>query len=216
MEINLGIKDDPKPTFLSAQLTQGEKETIQRILVEYIDCFTWSYKEIPCLDIEVAMRKLSINLNFSPVKQVLWKMKFDFEEKSIEETNSSRVHKGRKVPWLDCQHNGYQEKELQIGICMDFRDLSKVCRMDDFALHVMEIVIDNTYSYEMFSFIIGFSRCNQIKMDQGDGKHTTYRMLIGIYCYTVISFGLKNSWATYQRAITKFLMNWFTKLWNSM
>lgn len=71
MEINLGIKDDPKPTFLSAQLTQGEKETIQRILVEYIDCFTWNYKEIPCLDIEVAMRKLSINMNFSPVKQVL-------------------------------------------------------------------------------------------------------------------------------------------------
>ena len=69
VEINLGSEDDPKPTFLSAQLTQEEKEAIQSILVEYIDCFAWNYKEMPGLDMEVAAHKLAINLTFSPVKQ---------------------------------------------------------------------------------------------------------------------------------------------------
>ena len=39
MEINLGSEDDSKATFFSAQLTQEEKEAIQSILVECIDCF---------------------------------------------------------------------------------------------------------------------------------------------------------------------------------
>ena len=86
VEINLGSEDDLKPTFLSAQLTQEENEAIQSILVEYIDCFAWSYKEMPGLDMEVAAHKLTINPKFSPVKQVPRKMKFDLEEKVIEET----------------------------------------------------------------------------------------------------------------------------------
>ena len=64
VEINLESEDDHKSTFLNAQLTQNEKEAIQNILVEYIDCFAWSYKEMRGLDLEVAAHKLVINLSF--------------------------------------------------------------------------------------------------------------------------------------------------------
>jgi Reverse transcriptase (RNA-dependent DNA polymerase) len=44
---------------------------------------------------------------------------------------------------------------------------------------------------------------NQIKMAPEDEKHTTFCTPIGIYCYKVMPFGIKNTGATYQRAMTK-------------
>jgi len=31
-----------------------------------------------------------------------------------------------------------------------------------------------------------------------DERHTSFRILMGVYCYIVMSFGLKNTGATYQ------------------
>ena len=55
-------------------------------------------------------------------------------------------------------------------------------------------MIDNTGGFERMSFIDGFSGYNQIKMYLDDEKHTS----LGVYCYTVMPFGLKNASATYQ------------------
>ena len=59
---------------------------MQSILIEYINCFAWNYKEMLGLGMEVAAHKLAINPSFPLVKQALRKMKFDLEEKVIEET----------------------------------------------------------------------------------------------------------------------------------
>ena len=48
----------------------------------------------------------------------------------------------------------------------------------------------------------GFSGYNQIKMYPGDEKHTSFQTPLGVYCYTVMPFGLKNAGATYQRAMS--------------
>jgi Reverse transcriptase (RNA-dependent DNA polymerase) len=86
---------------------------------------------------------------------------------------------------------------------VDFRDLNKACPKDDFPLPVTEIIIDHTSSYEVFSFMDDYAGYNQIKMAPGDEKHTAFRTPIGIYCYKVMPFGLKNVGATYQRAMIK-------------
>ena len=48
------------------------------------------------------------------------------------------------------------------------------------------------------SFIDRFLGHNQIKMYPKDEKHTSFRIPFGVYCYTIMSFGLKNAGATYQ------------------
>ena len=47
----------------------------------------------------------------------------------------------------------------------------------------------------------GFSEYNQIKMYPDDEKRTSFRTPLGLYCYNVIPFRLKNAGATYQRAM---------------
>ena len=64
-------------------------------------------------------------------------------------------------------------------------------------------MIDNTFGYEIMSFMDGFSGYNQIKMSNEGEKYTSLRTRFGVYCNTVMPFGLKNAGATYQRAMMK-------------
>lgn len=48
-----------------------------------------------------------------------------------------------------------------------------------------------------------YSSYNQIKMNEEDQEKTTFVIEKGLYCYKVMSFGLKNAGATYQRLVNK-------------
>ena len=48
----------------------------------------------------------------------------------------------------------------------------------------------------------GFSGYNQIKMYPDDEKHTSFKTPLGVFGYTVMPFSLKNTGATYQRAMS--------------
>jgi len=57
----------------------------------------------------------------------------------------------------------------------------------------------------MLSFLDAFSGYNQIKMHLRDEGKTTFMTETCSYCYKVMSFGLKNAGATYQRLMDKVL-----------
>ena len=48
-----------------------------------------------------------------------------------------------------------------------------------------------------------FSGYNQIKMKEADQEKTSFVTSQGLFCYKVMSFGLKNAGATYQRLMNK-------------
>jgi Reverse transcriptase (RNA-dependent DNA polymerase) len=206
VEINLGSKENLRPTFISASLTPEESERLKRLLLEYVDCFAWSYEEMPGLDPQVAVHQLKINYETKPIKQAPRQMRIELEEKVIEETKklikAGFIREEETPEWV-ASIVPVKKKNGQIRICVDFRDLNKAFPKDDFPLPITEIIIDHTSSYEVFSFMDGYAGYNQIKMAAEDEKHTAFRTLIGIYCYTVMPFGLKNAGATYQRAMIK-------------
>src|SRR2546430_1127231 len=72
-------------------------------------------------------------------------------------------------------------------------------------------MIDNTCGLERMSFMDGFSGYNQIKMFHADEKQTSFRTPLGVCCYTVMPFGLKNAGATYQRAMDKIFRPYIRK-----
>jgi hypothetical protein len=90
-------------------------------------------------------------------------------------------------------------------MCVDFRDLNRACPKDDFPLPHIDVLVDNTAGSALMSFMDGFSGYNQILMAPEDMKKTTFVTEWGIYCYTVMPFGLKNIGATYQRMATTLL-----------
>ena len=95
-----------------------------------------------------------------------------------------------------------KKKNGQIRICADFRDLNKAYPKDEFPLPNVDILVDAATGHELFSFMDGYSRYNQILMDLVDALKTAFRTPFGNYFYRVMPFGLKNTGATYQRTMT--------------
>ena len=93
------------------------------------------------------------------------------------------------------------KKDGKVRMCVDYRDLNRASPKDNFPLPHIDILVHNMANFALFSFMDGFSGYNQIKMAPEDMEKTTFITLCGTFCYKVMSFGLKNARATYQRAM---------------
>jgi hypothetical protein len=65
--------------------------------------------------------------------------------------------------------------------------------------------VDSTAGSVLLCFLDCYSRYHQIALHPDNEDKTTFIMPHGIYCYKVMTFGLKNPGATYQKAIQKCL-----------
>lgn len=70
-ERNLGTarKLAPRPIYVSTLLDEEEEVTYVQLLKEYKDVFAWTYKEMPGLDVKVAVHRLAVKKDARPVKQ---------------------------------------------------------------------------------------------------------------------------------------------------
>jgi hypothetical protein len=88
-------------------------------------------------------------------------------------------------------------------MCVDYTDLNKQCPKNPFGLPRVDQVIDSTAGCDLLCFLDCYSGYHQIAIKEEDQEKTAFITPFGAYCYTVMSFGLKNAGATYQRAIQK-------------
>ncbi|KAK0593828.1 hypothetical protein LWI29_016082 [Acer saccharum] len=96
-----------------------------------------------------------------------------------------------------------KKKNNQWRMYVDFTDLNKACPKDSFLLPRIDQLVDATAGHETLSFMDAYSGYNQIKMHKPDEEKTAFTTDQGLYCYTVMPFGLKNAGATYQRLVNK-------------
>lgn len=90
-------------------------------------------------------------------------------------------------------------------MCVDYTDHNKHCPKDPFDLPRIDQIVDATAGSELLSFLDCYSRYHQIALREEDQPKTSFITPFGAYCYTTMSFGLKNAGATYQRAIQECL-----------
>ncbi|XP_058009454.1 uncharacterized protein LOC131183202 [Hevea brasiliensis] len=93
------------------------------------------------------------------------------------------------------------KKDGRVRVCVDYKELNKVSLKDDFPLPHIDMLIDNIVGLGRCSCTDGASGYNQILMDEGDKEKTAFITQWGVFCYRVMPFGLKNTGATYQRAM---------------
>jgi hypothetical protein len=86
---------------------------------------------------------------------------------------------------------------------MDFRDLNRATPKDEYPMPVAETLINAAASHKILSFMDGNASYNQIVMAPEDVYKTAFRVpgAVGLFEYVVMTFGLKNAGATYQRAM---------------
>jgi hypothetical protein len=64
-------------------------------------------------------------------------------------------------------------------------------------------LVDNSAGYRYLSFLDAYSGYNQIPTNPDDQDKTSFITNLGVFCYNVMPFGLKNAGATYQRLMDK-------------
>jgi hypothetical protein len=86
-------------------------------------------------------------------------------------------------------------------MCIDYTDLNKHYPKDPFPLSRIDQVVDSTASSVILCFLDCYSGYHQIALNSDDQDKTAFITPNNIYCYKVMTVGLKNVGATYQKAI---------------
>nr|GEW10594.1 reverse transcriptase domain-containing protein [Tanacetum cinerariifolium] len=88
-------------------------------------------------------------------------------------------------------------------MCVDFKDLNKACPKDGYPLPKIDWKVESLSGYPYKCFLDAYKGHHQIKMAKEDEEKTAFITSQGIFCYSKMSFGLKNAGATYQRLVDK-------------
>ena len=75
--------------------------------------------------------------------------------------------------------------------------------MDGYPMPIADMLVDAAAEHKVISFMDGNAGYNQIFMAEEDIAKTAFRCpgAIGLFEWVVMTFGLKNAGATYQRAM---------------
>lgn len=88
-------------------------------------------------------------------------------------------------------------------MCIDYTDLNKACPKDSYPLPSIDTLVDGASGYKMLSFLDTYSGYNQIPIYAPDREKTAFMTDKANFYYEVMSFGLKNVGATYQRLMDR-------------
>lgn len=95
----------------------------------------------------------------------------------------------------------FSKKDEKVKMCVDYMDLNIASPKDNFPIPHIDVLVDNTTKFSVFSFMDGFSCYNHIKMAlRRYGKDHVHPPW-GTYCYKVMLFSLKNAGETNQRVM---------------
>jgi hypothetical protein len=98
-------------------------------------------------------------------------------------------------------------------MCIDYTDLNKHCMKDPFRLPRIDQVVDSTARSVLLCFLDCYSGYHQIALHPDDEDKTIFITPHGIYCYKVMTFGLKNAGVTYLLTVYFGTPNMFVTLW---
>jgi hypothetical protein len=102
-------------------------------------------------------------------------------------------------------------------MCIDYTSLNKACPKDEYPLPRICQIIDSTALCELLSFLDAYSVYHHISLAIDDEEKITFIVPFGIFCYTKMTFGLKNGGATYQKCVHTVLegqIGWNVKSYN--
>ena len=88
-------------------------------------------------------------------------------------------------------------------MCVYFTYLNSAYPKDIFPLLRIDQIINSTIGHKLLIFMDAFSSYNQMQMSKEDQDKIAFITSQGLYYYRVMSFGLKNVGATYQRLVNQ-------------
>jgi hypothetical protein len=162
---------------------------------------------MPGLYRSIVEHRLPIKPGFRPYKKPPRKIYKDEVlgdvKKEVERLlDANFIRPCRYAEWISSIVPVYK-KNGKMRVCINFRDLNRATSMDGYPMPVADLLFDAAARHKVISFMDGNTGYNQIFMAIEDISKTAFRCPghIGLFEWIVMTFGLKNAGATYQRAM---------------
>ncbi|GJR60238.1 reverse transcriptase domain-containing protein [Tanacetum coccineum] len=166
---------------IGSTLTEERRKELYGLLRRNLDIFAWKPADMTGVPRHIAEHRLNIREGCLPVKQ----------------KKKGQASKRNKAI---CEE---VEKLVDADIMKEVHYLNKACPKDGYPLPEIDWKVESLCGYPFKCFLDAYKGYHQIKMVEGDEEKTAFITSQGIFCYSKMSFGLKNSRATYQRLVDK-------------
>jgi hypothetical protein len=181
------------------------KTNLIELLKEYDDCFAWNYQEMTGLSRDLVEHQLSIKVDFRPYKQHARRYNPLMYDRIKEEIDwllkANFIRPCSYVEWISIivpvEKKGYGK----IRVCIDFRNLNRTTPKDEYPMPIIDMLINDASWHRFISFLDGNAGYNKIFIAEEDMYKMAFRCpgFVGLFEWVVMTFGLKNAGATYQR-----------------
>jgi ribonuclease HI len=203
-ECNIGTPEEPKLVKLSKSLTEEQRIGYTKLLREFADVFAWTYEDLKTYDTSVIEHKIPLKEDARPFKQKLRQINptlLPVMEREVKKLLDAQIIVPLRYSSWVANLVPVRKKSGEIRLCVDFRNLNRSSRKDNYPLPNMEHILQRVTGASRISMIDGFSGYNQISVMPEDREKTAFTTPWGTFMYAKMPFGLMNAGATFQRAM---------------
>ena len=147
------------------------------MIKEFADVFAWEYSDLKTYDTNIIQHKIPLEKDTIPFKQKLRPISpllLPLIEKEIQKLLKAKIIIPIRYSQWIANIVVVRNKNGEIRLCVDFRNLNKCSKKDNYPLPKMEHLLQRVSGARVMSFLDGFSRYNQVAAHPDDQEKTAF------------------------------------------
>jgi hypothetical protein len=190
--------------FSKCDLDAGQLKSLQDLIIRFAHVFALTDSELSQTDL------VSHHIDTGdarPIKQAARPLPYALREKAMQivrDLCERGLARPSHSPWASPLHM-VPKKDGEIRFCVDYRKLNGVTKKDGYPMPNIDAMLHTLDRKLFFSTMDLCSGYWQVRMDSDSIEKTAFAAPNGHYEFTVMSFGLCNAVATFERFMERLL-----------
>ncbi|GJU31589.1 hypothetical protein Tco_1175178 [Tanacetum coccineum] len=203
-EILVSLAFPDQLVVIGGGLPKMYKAQMKLLLKDNMDIFAWEPADMTEVPRTIIEHKLNVNISIEPERQkhkVLAPEKSKVVTRDVCELVKAGIVPPVRYPTWISNPVLVKKCDKDCRMCINFKNLNSAYLKDFYPIPNIDCKVESVIGFNHKCFLDAYKGYHQIQMSREDEEKTAFYTDQGTYCYTKMSFGLKNTAATYQRLI---------------